>query len=275
MEFYEAVSARHTVRDFLDEPVDDAVLRRILSAGMKAPTNDHLRTGISSSCATRKRCSAAAEIPEEFSREEVDAVLRDWNLNDPCQRRAYQDAIPKQHRMLAQAACVIVPLFLCTTDLMHPASLSHLNGLASIWCCLENIFLASAAEGLGCALRIPWATKPNGHGRCWVSRRNTGCPALSPSASPTTTRPPLRRRSTTFRSASTSTAGEDARDAFRMLCQRLTVRPPRRARGTHAAIAGKQPACPTLRAIFAGRFTLAGFRQESCRAVAKASQGTQ
>jgi nitroreductase len=156
MEFYEAVSARHTVRDFLDEPVDDAVLRRILSAGMKAPTNDHLRSWHFIVVRDKETVlRLLREIPEEFSREEVDAVLRDWNLNDPCQRRAYQDAIPKQHRMLAQAACVIVPLFLCTTDLMHPASLSHLNGLASIWCCLENIFLASTAEGLGCALRIP------------------------------------------------------------------------------------------------------------------------
>lgn len=38
---------------------------------------------------------------------------------------------------------------------MKPANLSHLNGFASIWCCIENIFLAATAEGYACNLRIP------------------------------------------------------------------------------------------------------------------------
>lgn len=33
--------------------------------------------------------------------------------------------------------------------------LIHLNGFASIWCSIENIFLASTAEGYGCTLRVP------------------------------------------------------------------------------------------------------------------------
>ena len=41
------------------------------------------------------------------------------------------------------------------TDILHPENVSHLNGFASIWCCIENIFLAATAEGLGCNLRIP------------------------------------------------------------------------------------------------------------------------
>lgn len=38
---------------------------------------------------------------------------------------------------------------------MKPDNLSHLNGFASIWCSIENIFLASTAEGYACNLRIP------------------------------------------------------------------------------------------------------------------------
>ena len=34
-------------------------------------------------------------------------------------------------------------------------TLYHLNGFASIWCSIENIFLASTSEGYGCTLRIP------------------------------------------------------------------------------------------------------------------------
>ena len=30
-----------------------------------------------------------------------------------------------------------------------------LNSFAAIWCVIENIFLAAAAEGLSCSMRIP------------------------------------------------------------------------------------------------------------------------
>ncbi|HHX54917.1 MAG TPA: nitroreductase, partial [Clostridiales bacterium] len=48
---------------------------------------------------------------------------------------------------------------------LHPESLSHLNDFASIWCCMENMFLAITAEGYASVLRIPlgdegdWARK--------------------------------------------------------------------------------------------------------------------
>ena len=37
----------------------------------------------------------------------------------------------------------------------YPDNISHLNGFASIWCSIENIFLSATAEGYGCNLRIP------------------------------------------------------------------------------------------------------------------------
>ena len=40
-------------------------------------------------------------------------------------------------------------------DLLRPSALQSLNGFAAVWCCIENILLAAAAEGLGCAIRIP------------------------------------------------------------------------------------------------------------------------
>lgn len=43
MELYEAVEKRRTVRDFEDKPVDAGIIKRIISAGLKAPTNNHLR----------------------------------------------------------------------------------------------------------------------------------------------------------------------------------------------------------------------------------------
>ncbi|MDU7338689.1 MAG: nitroreductase family protein [Clostridium sp.] len=165
-DFYEVVNARRTIRDYENISIDDEVIERIVSSGMKAPTNDHMRDWhfiiIKDKHIVLKLVS---RIPEHISTEEVYEILRDWNLNDACQQNAYIEAIPKQYQMLAQAACVIIPLFKQKTDVLHPENLSHLNGFASIWCCIENMLLAITAEGYSSALRIPlgeegdWARK--------------------------------------------------------------------------------------------------------------------
>ena len=43
MDLYEAIYNRRVVRDFKDKVVPDEVLKRIIDAGMQAPTHDHLR----------------------------------------------------------------------------------------------------------------------------------------------------------------------------------------------------------------------------------------
>lgn len=156
MDFYEVVNSRRTIRDFENVSMDDKIIEKIISAGMKAPTNDHMRDWhfivIKDKGVVLKLID---KIPVEISDEEINNILMEWNLKDNCQQNAYKNAIPKQYRMLAEASCVIVPLFKQNTDILHPDNLSHLNGLASIWCCIENMFLAATAEGYACALRVP------------------------------------------------------------------------------------------------------------------------
>ena len=94
-------------------------------------------------------------IPKGISDEDMDALIRDWDLSDTLQQECYRNAVPKQYRMLYDASAIIVPLLRQKTDILHPDNLSHLNGFASIWCSIENIFLAATAEGYGCNLRIP------------------------------------------------------------------------------------------------------------------------
>lgn len=164
--FYDVVNSRRTIRDFENESIDDEIIERIVSAGMKAPTNDHMRDWhfivIKDKDTVLKLIN---KIPEQISNEEVNAILQDWNLNDTCQQNAYKDAIPKQYRMLLEAACVIIPLFKQKTDILRPENLSHLNGYASIWCCIENMLLAITAEEYASVVRIPlgdegdWARK--------------------------------------------------------------------------------------------------------------------
>lgn len=46
MELYEAIEKHHAVRDFIEKPVSEETVKRILSAGLKAPAMTMIATGI-------------------------------------------------------------------------------------------------------------------------------------------------------------------------------------------------------------------------------------
>ena len=156
MELYEAIEKRHTIRDFEKTEIPDAVLERIISAAFRAPTNDHMRDWHFIVVRNRDITAKLLDIiPKGISEENMNALIKDWNLDDSVQQECYRNAVPKQYRMLFDASAVIIPLFKAKTDVLAPDNLSHLNGFASIWCSIENLFLAAVAEGYGCNLRIP------------------------------------------------------------------------------------------------------------------------
>jgi nitroreductase len=161
MDFYEAVNARRIIRDFSDKKIDQEILERILSAGLMAPTNDHMRNWEFVVITEKEIIEKILKpIPKTFSEVEVDSILNSWGLKDSCQIKMYKNAIPKQHKMLMQSECLVLPFFRQETPLLEPKNLSALNAFASIWCCIENILLAVTAENLGCALRIPYEQEP-------------------------------------------------------------------------------------------------------------------
>ncbi len=156
MEFYEAINNRKTIREFTGESIPISVIERIIASAFKAPTNDHMRDW--HYIIVRDRSIAAKLldiIPKEISDEDMDLLIKNWDLSDALQQECYRNAVPKQYRMLFEASAIIIPLFKQKTDILHPDNISHLNGFASIWCSIENIFLSAAAEGYGCNLRIP------------------------------------------------------------------------------------------------------------------------
>ena len=157
MEVFEAIEKRRTIRDFENTPIPEETLTRVISAAFKAPTNDHMRDWHFIVVKDKAKAAKLLEpIPKGISDEDMDALIRDWDLSDKVQQECYRSAVPKQYRMLFDADAIIVPLFRAKgVDILHPDNISHLNGLASVWCCIENIFLAATAEGLGCNLRIP------------------------------------------------------------------------------------------------------------------------
>lgn len=156
MEFYEVIGRRRTVRDFEKEEISPEVIERIIRAAFQAPTNDHMRDWHYIVIQDKGIVAKLLDIiPDGISDKDMEQLLIDWKLDDSEQQSMYRSAVPKQHKMLMDAAAVVIPLLKQKTDILHPDNLSHLNGFASIWCSIENIFLAATAEGYACTLRIP------------------------------------------------------------------------------------------------------------------------
>ena len=143
MEFYEVLEKRRTYRDFSDREVSDELLKRVIGAAFKAPTNDHLR---------QLEFIVVAKNMAAFK----DLVFEADDSGDKDKRAMFADALPKQQKMLLDSGLLILPFFRQKqSPLLEPAEQSSLNYFASAWCAVENMLLAAAAEGLGTAFHIP------------------------------------------------------------------------------------------------------------------------
>lgn len=157
MELYEAMNARRSVRDFTDEEIPKEVLTRIIDAAYKAPSNDHFRDWQFIVVTDKEVLRRVLEgVPKNLTVKDVDDME---GITDPVQKESYRVAVPKQYRMLMDAAAVIIPLMKKKVDVMHPRNFSDLNCFASVWCSIENLWLAATSEGYGCNLRIPWGNE--------------------------------------------------------------------------------------------------------------------
>lgn len=156
MELYEAIYSRRTVRDFIEKQIDVEIIKKIIDAGLQAPSNNHMREWefiiINDKAA---RLEIISKVNKNDSEEEAVRIIDGWGLADKYQREMYIDGIPKQYRMLLNAGCLIIPCFR-QVNLLKPQNLSALNAFASIWCCIENIFLAAVSEGIYGVTRIPF-----------------------------------------------------------------------------------------------------------------------
>ena len=163
MEFYDVINSRRTIRDFADQPVDINIVKRILSAGLKAPSNDHLRNWEFVIIQDKRvKAELLRIVPESYPSEkpEIDKMLDSWGLTDAVQRAMYLDSVPKQYSMLYNAGCLILPFFKTWCDVLKPEAMISLAPLASIWLCIENMILAAAAEGIFGVTKIPVGNEP-------------------------------------------------------------------------------------------------------------------
>lgn len=155
MELYEAIERRRTVREFEDRPVEEKITKKIIAAGLRAPTNNHLREWEFVIINDKKERLRVLNLKDMTSYEECEKMMDNFNMTDSDQRGMYHIAMPKQFSMLYNSGCLILPFFKLREPLMQPSCLSSLNEFASIWCCIENILLAAAEEGLQGVTRIP------------------------------------------------------------------------------------------------------------------------
>lgn len=156
MDFYEVLEKRRTIRDFSDREVSDEILKKVLNAAFKAPTNDHLRQ--LEFIVVRGRENIAKVIaPLARNMAAFRKLVAEVDESDDKDKMAmFADALPKQQKMLMQSGLLIIPFFRqLTWPLLKPVEQSSLNYFASAWCALENMLLAATAEGLGTVFHIP------------------------------------------------------------------------------------------------------------------------
>lgn len=156
MDIYEAMASRKTIRDFTSQEVSRDLIKKIISAGFFAPTNNHMREWHFITLQDKtKRQELLQQLIKPISTKGAIGIINRWQLTDESQRAMYIDGIPKQFSMLNDAGCLILPCYRQYTPLLKPKDLSALNNFASIWCCIENILVAAAAEGVYGVTRIP------------------------------------------------------------------------------------------------------------------------
>jgi nitroreductase len=156
METTQAIQARHTIRDFSNQPVDPAIVEKIIKSGFAAPTNNHMREWHFVLLNDRdKRQALIDPVIHKLDHKGSLAVINRWGLTDTDQREMYLEAIPRQYSMLLNASVLILPIYAQPCPILKPKSLSDLNPFASIWCCIENMLVAAADEGIFGVTRIP------------------------------------------------------------------------------------------------------------------------
>lgn len=152
MEFYEVIQKRRSIRQFEDRPIPQDVLKRILNAGLKAPSSNHQRQWELVTLTDKEAIMKLAKIVKPYP-------CRITEPKTP-QQEMFKIAYPRQRTMIEESACVILPCFKCKYDLKSPANDYGLMDYGAAWALTENILLAATAEGLGSVVHIPVKKEP-------------------------------------------------------------------------------------------------------------------
>lgn len=156
MELYEVLEKRRTYRDFSDREVSDEILKRVIGAAFKAPTNDHLRQFEFIVVRGRENIAKVIAPLAKNMAAFRELIFEVDDSGDKDKMEMFADALPKQQKMLMESGLLILPFFRQKqSPLLEPVEQSSLNYFASAWCALENMLLAATNEGLGTVFHVP------------------------------------------------------------------------------------------------------------------------
>lgn len=146
MEFYEVVHKRRSIRQFMDKAIPQEILKRILDAGLKAPSSNHQRSWELVIYTDKEKIKELAHIVKPYS----------CTIHEPKspQQDMFKIAYPRQRTMIEESACVILPYFKCKYGLTNPNGYGLMD-YGAAWALIENMLLAATAEGLGSVVHIP------------------------------------------------------------------------------------------------------------------------
>ena len=155
MDFYKVLSQRRTIRKFEPKAVEQIKLQRIIEAGLKAPSHNHLREWefiFVNDFEHRRVIVEQGACAKDYSENEIAqavAAMSEW------EKPAYLASLPLQKKMLMTAPQLLIVCFRMRKSLKRCETLYDLNSLASVWLCIENILLAMTAEKLAGVTFVP------------------------------------------------------------------------------------------------------------------------
>ena len=157
MTLQEIIQARRTIRDFAGREVPEEVIHRALTAGLQAPSHNHQKDwhfvllkdhGAKLACIHAEGRSAAV----------TEQTLKNISAYEPLAQEMYLEAIPKQNKMVLDAPAVLVMVFKPGSRLFDSKNVADMNSLAAAWCCIENMLLSFAEDGVYGTTLVPQNT---------------------------------------------------------------------------------------------------------------------
>jgi nitroreductase len=137
MDFYEVVAKRRSVRKFMEKPIPEEVLIKVLEAGRWAPSAGNSQPWHFIIITDANVKGKIAKICTEFS------------------RKAWAEFTPQTSRYLAarggswdKSGMAKIPVLVAVCYSV-PKRMREELILGSAWCAVQNILLAATAEGLG------------------------------------------------------------------------------------------------------------------------------
>jgi nitroreductase len=150
MDVYEAIRRRRTVREFDARAVEEEKVRRVLEAGLRAPAGAHLKDWdfilLRDPVRRRQAVTDALRARNLDDKAGIEALIATMPYEEL--KEVYRKSLPLQLTMLLEAPELLVVCYRTRKPLGEITSYFDLNPLASAWCCVENMLLAMAAEGL-------------------------------------------------------------------------------------------------------------------------------